>query len=65
MQQFKPVKIRRWEDTHFIAIADIPEPHRSKFNEWLKGQGVPVICEFHGAAHASDWRRFVEAGKPL
>lgn len=63
MQQFRPVKIRRWYDTHFIAIADIPEPLRSEFHEWLKGQTVPVIFGLHGGAYASDWKRFIEHGK--
>lgn len=62
-KHFPEVKTRRWYDTRFIAIMDIPEPQRSEFRDWIKGQAMPVIFGLHGGAYASDWKRFVEHGQ--
>jgi len=53
MKHFPDVRIRRWYDTKFIAIMDIPEPLRGEFREWLKGQAMLVAFGLYGGGYAS------------
>lgn len=41
-KHFPEVKTRRWYDTKFTAIMDIPELHRSEFRDWIMAQAKPV-----------------------